>query len=590
MLSTSNKTEPTQGTYPPIAAVISPGPDNWWKVFRFINELLFADCRVMISVESTDPSVPRGAFVIPLSPAVDNLYAKNPTLAILSSWSGDFDVKVVERTRITEMIAVPAHSVSVGVYGGGGAPFNHAAVLAETGFRFRFLTESDVRAGKLNEVDVFIMPGGGARSVLGQIEPLGAEGCKAVSEFVRRGGMYIGSCAGSYGCLVNADEFYDACPAQIHMQMLNARPARGENPKGRYGFHSPGVGVLTLRNKRPDHPVMYGMPEHFQIVHYNGPVLESTPTRAVAEAGESVGLASFSDFGDRFTPSERFHGEQVPNPRTFIQDCINEERHAVVAGEFGLGRVVAFGSHPEFGFDLAMVEWEQAARMLINAVMWQSWFPSTRTELPVVARVSFSSIPPGHSLCRLITASESVAVAAEALNAQSITVQPGWMKPELAISSFGLRPEEIWSTSLSELLRLTNSITQVAGELKNSIDNTSKPMSESRHLALMSIDRWALDRRGPESRQDLGYQGAIELLTKAEALCQEALKNWQIELSCPTGSYDFLDSNPYHLVGGSYMAAVGHVAGANLLVRAMSAEWSSALLSERHQLVMSEIE
>ena len=40
-------------------------------------------------------------------------------------------------------------------------------------------------------------------------------------------------------------------------------------------------------------------------------------------------------------------------------------------GSLGQGRVVLFGSHPEFGFTLGMGDEQEPARMLFNAVEWQ---------------------------------------------------------------------------------------------------------------------------------------------------------------------------------------------------------------------------
>src|SRR3712207_8091190 len=41
---------------------------------------------------------------------------------------------------------------------------------------FRFLSDAEIRAGELDEVDVLVVPGGGFRAMHGQLEPLGEEG------------------------------------------------------------------------------------------------------------------------------------------------------------------------------------------------------------------------------------------------------------------------------------------------------------------------------------------------------------------------------------------------------------------------------
>jgi hypothetical protein len=85
-----------------------------------------------------------------------------------------------------------------------------------------------------------------------------------------------------------------------------------------------------------------------------------------------------------------------------------------------------------------------------------------------------------------------------------------------------------------------------------------------------------LDERADEWGQDLGYQGARALLRTTERMCRAALENWEIELAPPQGAYDSLSENPYHLVAGSYLGAIGHVAGAYQLLRAMAAVWDGA--------------
>src|SRR5690606_27907025 len=121
------------------------------------------------------------------------------------------------------VVAAPVAPVVVGLYGGGGAPFNQASLLAECGFMIRFISDAEVRAGQLDDLDVFVMPGGGFRAMHGQIEPLGEAGCRAIATFVERGGMYIGSCAGSYDCAIAPEDFVRSCPAQRHLQIINAR-------------------------------------------------------------------------------------------------------------------------------------------------------------------------------------------------------------------------------------------------------------------------------------------------------------------------------------------------------------------------------
>jgi len=90
--------------------------------------------------------------------------------------------------------------------------------------------------------------------------------------------------------------------------------------------------------------------------------------------------------------------------------------------------------------------------------------------------------------------------------------------------------------------------------------------------AVAQVDRWILDQRAAGWQQDGGYHGIAALLSTAHEMMQAAVAQWPIELGPPAGPYDYIFENPYHLVGGSYLAAVGYVSGAIQLMRALTME------------------
>jgi hypothetical protein len=355
------------------------------------------------------------------------------------------------------------------------------------------------------------------------------------------------------------------------LQLINAGPWKGENAVGFLGLQSPGVGVISVRNARRDHPVMYGMPERFAIVHYNGPVLDPLPERPVEGASAAVGLAGFIGWTERFTPAERFAGEPVSDAPTYLQQAVDAGRFSIAAGELGLGRVVAFGSHPEFGFDLPMVEWTQPARMFVNAVLWQAVSRATAATTPV-SRSHRVSLPAGAALDDVTDAVDRLHARVAELQARSIDPAPSWLAPAYAMSVFGLPPTEIWRQSLDDIVAMAGEAAQIASDLKQQIELTSNLDL----AALALIDRWVLDERALEWGQDGGYQGVRALLRIAERMCARALAQWEVELGPPAGPYDYFAENPYHQVAGSYLAAVGSTGGALQLMRALQAEWRMA--------------
>ena len=55
------------------------------------------------------------------------------------------------------------------------------------------LNGEDLRKGKLKGLDMIVMPGGSSQLQMGS---MGKEGVKALQDFVRKGGAYVGICAG----------------------------------------------------------------------------------------------------------------------------------------------------------------------------------------------------------------------------------------------------------------------------------------------------------------------------------------------------------------------------------------------------------
>jgi hypothetical protein len=61
----------------------------------------------------------------------------------------------------------------------------------------------------------------------------------------------------------------------------------------------------------------------------------------------------------------------------------------------------------------------------------------------------------------------------------------------------------------------------------------------------------------------------VALLEQSVELLDRTLETWDFDPGEPGGNpYEHLETSPYHLVAGSYLAASGRVAGAALLCRA----------------------
>jgi glutamine amidotransferase-like uncharacterized protein len=416
----------------------------------------------------------------------------------------------------------------IALYGAGGAPFHHAAVFARAGHDVDFVFPADVLAGALEGFDAFLMPGGGYRAMFGQIEPLGTEGARALREYVESGGMYIGCCAGSYDAARVAESFLALCPAQGEMCLLEATVWNEGGEE--WGLRSPGIGVLRAETVAADHPVMAGMPASFEIAHYNGPLFEGAQP-----------LARVAGRTDRFTAWEEMLDERPE--RALIDEAADAGVANIVAGPCGSGRVVLFGSHPEFGFSIAMEDEQLPGRMLLNAIEWQlaeSGAPDRpAVELASGAEPREEDADPA----RVAALAEQITERTAAIRDRGLDAR--WLQPAYAMSFFGLSPAEIWSQSLDAIDRLAADAAQRA------------PGVEPRTLGFRAPADWDLDG---------GFHGVVALLEQSVALLDEALATWDFDPGERTGEpYQHMTASPYHLVAGSYLAAIGRVGAAALL-------------------------
>jgi hypothetical protein len=563
---------------------------SWLEETRFANQLLRLGFRVLWAQRplGKEPGVAPGSLIVPLDPGYDAALTEPVESAPLDGLAGEAGITLSPLDPQTAVSAASLRPIRVGLYGGGGAPFNHAGVFGEAGFPLRFLTDAQIRAGELETVDVLVMPGGGFRAMQGQLEPLGIEGAQRLSQWVRNGGMYIGSCAGAYDCAIAPAPFTASCPPKGELQLVNARVWNGEGDElggDLEGLDSPGVGVLRLRSTRPEHPVMFGVPESFEVVHYNGPVFDLLNQPEIEGASLAEGLAAFDGPTERFTAAEHFMGAVEQAGPTLLERASTAGKHSVVAGELGIGRAVAFGSHPEFGFNLTMDEWGAPARMLVNAALWQAANSGVGPVRPWSYRSSAGpvSVPRGAGLTEVQQLAQQVIGDASILRERSIGPLPHWLTSDYAMSVFGLSPVEIWRHSIDDLESIARRVIERSAALVGRV--SAMGASEPEREVAAQIDCWVLDERPAAWRQDGGYHGIARLLRTTHEMCATALDRWDVQLGPPAGPYDYFEENPYHLVAGSYLAAIGCVAGAEQLLRALQAEADLVSRSARQQLV-----
>lgn len=574
--------------------------DSWPQAYDAANFLLREGAQVLWATQPFDArrrdgvksEFARGTFLVTEVPTDDS-----PDW--ISIAKGRFRTDFFELDTVEDFTGLPIRPLRIAMYGGGGAPFNHARIFAELGFWVDFITPQEIRRGKLAEVDLLGVPGGGGFAMKGQLDPLGEEGCRAITTFVQDGGMYIGSCAGSYDAAIVPDSFLEVCPQQREMQLVNALIWNRDDTEW-VGIESPGVGVLESRNLRPDHPVMFGMPEAFHITHYNGPFFEPAPN-SIGEASEVIDLAAVAGFTDDFTPSEYFlrfseFDRATAEEETLVARAARGGRSNIIVGQNGLGRVALFGSHPEFGYNLAMDRWSVPARMLANAAFWQSSHLEHPRDLKrKVTRGTNLSFPPGGGLQTVSQKLNQVTSLVGKLRAKSKDTQPDWLEDELAMSTFGLSGRDIWQGNLeafddvarefNETLSCTGEYVEEASQLLSSLrEHSNLPHVDLLNDALLGLEE-AIHYRTPEEwNQDFGYEGVLQMLDRTISMLQTAERNFESEFEPSSNPYEHLASSPYHLVVGSYLAAIGVFANAWFLLRAQECKLSELVFKAQATL------
>jgi glutamine amidotransferase-like uncharacterized protein len=177
------------------------------------------------------------------------------------------------------------------------------------------------RSDRLARFDVLIFPGGRAHK---QADALGENARRAVKDFVRSGGGYVGICAG--GFLASAQ--YD-----WSLGLVNTRILTGDREMPGVGFRSMadrGPGTVQIELTAEGQSIFGDRSAPFDISFSGGPVF-------LGPKGDSlpltIPLAHYSTEVSNYTPQR---GTMIGTP-------------AIFAARFGAGRIVAFSPHPENG-------------------------------------------------------------------------------------------------------------------------------------------------------------------------------------------------------------------------------------------------
>ena len=225
-----------------------------------------------------------------------------------------------------------------------------------------------VRRGALDAADVLVMPGG---SSVAEAKSLGPDGREKVKAFIKKGGGYVGTCAGC--CLLMES-------ASHHPDMLNVIPFKF----GPSGGHADMAIAFNRRAKE-----LAGIQKHSVKVRYSaGPV--PLPSIPVKDADVEVVAMYNSDINAD-------GGNERPSMAG---------QAAAIAGTYGKGRLFVLTVHPEYDSNDHYIL-KGAFRFVTGRELEWDWAQRKRGQLTVGFMCDNSlGVQTGRFVQRLVTEEE----------------------------------------------------------------------------------------------------------------------------------------------------------------------------------------
>ncbi len=219
----------------------------------------------------------------------------------------------------------------------------------ENGFECQLVRPEDVRAGKLSEYQVLVMPGGSGSKQAEMLEP---SGCEAIRDFVDGGGGYVGICAGSYLATAQYSWSLNLINARVwdraHWARGTGTVSLGLSSLGSEFFSS----ELVASNSTSTQPISDWSQESDTVQRGDAPKVSGSE----ADVSQLADLISVHYAqGPLLVPGEHPDLPQYEVLATFDSEVAAKGApvgamvgtHAIVRGRFGLGRVICYSPHPE---------------------------------------------------------------------------------------------------------------------------------------------------------------------------------------------------------------------------------------------------
>ena len=205
--------------------------------------------------------------------------------------------------------------VKVGLYVDFGSKGNgvfHLASLIAQSPQTELVTimAEDIRAGKLKEIDVLVMPGGNSWR---QVKTIGIEHEEKIHTFLKNGGGYVGTCAGMYNVVQGQPG--------IRLNLL---------PYDRFRNAGGPTAFIEVEISKEGGEIM-GVKPGIHVVRYSGGPLVF-PLKSAPKGGKGKTLGVFKT--------------AVAKKAEFEKKFFNSP--AVIYGTYGKGKIIATSFHPEY--------------------------------------------------------------------------------------------------------------------------------------------------------------------------------------------------------------------------------------------------
>ena len=324
----------------------------------------------------------RGAFIVPFT-------GNSSTNALIISVATDYELGSEIETYypvnmffIMEPLSIDVYPLNYvkcalrfGLNFGYGEVYAYSDILYSSGFLDIQLLLDDEICQKLNNKDfnMLIWPGGVNIGVASFTKDVNVTISRSIRGFVNNGGGYVGSCYGADSA--SSGPILPFCLPHTYMRNLPTIWFLALTSCSVLTVNCGAYVTITLVNR--SHPVSFGLDKIQESFHVGGPVFTwATMDRNTQAIGV---LDNLQVEWWRNSIDEKMPPQLIEKYLTFVKG-----KPIWISSNFGEGKVVAFGCHPEFHFP------NRQDRVVDNAVFYVT--SDKNTTIQLTSPVLFSEI------------------------------------------------------------------------------------------------------------------------------------------------------------------------------------------------------